>query len=89
MRGFVNFQVLAVRRSTFAIDHTNVYQVSTPGYTINLSFSNQTYNIPWDDMFSIRLEIHNDSFSIKNNKWYRQLSDQDIINEFNNMIPLL
>ena len=90
MRGFINFQVIDVRRSTFATDHTNVYKVSTPGYdNINLSFITQTYTVPWNDMFLIRLEIHNDSFSFKNNKWYRQLSDQDIINEFNDMIPLL
>ena len=90
-KGFINFIVTDIQRTVFQSDHTNITKISTGAIpSINLSSTGQTYTIPYNAFFNIKLDICNSAFSVKYNRRYFLIPNkQAIINEFNQLIPLI
>jgi hypothetical protein len=87
--GFLNFQIKSIYRSTYSIDHTSVYKLTANGTNIPLSFSNSTITVPYTANFNIDLYIDTNRYSTYYSKWYYQLTDQQIKDEFNQLITTL
>jgi hypothetical protein len=87
--GFINFEVDEFRRTSFGIDHTDVYKLKTLTTNIPLSFNSSNISVPYNDMLYIGLNVHNARYSTYYNKYYSQLTDQQIIQEFNQLITTL
>ena len=87
--GFTNFQVNSIYRSTYSIDHTSVFKLMANNTNIPLSFINSTITVPYTANFNIDLYIDTNRYSTYYSKWYYQLTDQQIKDEFNQLITTL
>jgi hypothetical protein len=87
--GFLNFQINRIYRTTYSIDHTSVYKLTAGGTNIPMSFNNNTITVPYTANFNIDLYIDTNRYSTYYNKRYYQLSDQQIKDEFNQLITTL
>jgi hypothetical protein len=86
---FLNFQINRIYRTTYSIDHTSVYKLTADGTNIPMSFNNNTITVPYTANFNIDLYIDTNRYSTYYNKRYYQLSDQQIKDEFNQLITTL
>lgn len=86
--GFVNFQIGSIYKSTFYSDHLDVYKLSANGINIPISIiSNNT--VTWDANFIIDIRIDTNIYSSYYGNFYNRLTDQQIKNEFNQLISTL